>query len=130
MYVCMVYFYRYKVLLSRLKNQWFLNFNSDTTKRTEDLEILESWSWHIPLPIQLTWLRRKGLVKASWNETNDFIRRQEVCPLNHFLLVLHLSTTDIPIPMQFWWFWNLTYSLGVSKFYYSQWKTHFFPSQW
>ena len=69
MYVSMYgYFSRHKIIIWSFKNQWFLNFNCVLLiiKLAEGLEFFFWRPWEIPLPKQLTFLRKK-FITTSWD---------------------------------------------------------------
>ena len=79
--------------------KWFINFNCVllTIKLVEGLEVMVSWPWEMPLPIQLTFFGGKRLTQHC--ETIILHKdRKEMCPLYHFL-AQHLTTSDNPISL-------------------------------
>ena len=63
MYVCLFYFSWHTVIVKSLKSEWRLNFNCVLLiiQLAEDIEILLSWTWEIPLSIQITFLLGKNI---------------------------------------------------------------------
>ena len=72
-YVCIPYISWKKVLIWSPQNYWYLNFNCALLimKIGQALEILLSWPWGTPLPMQLTCFGGP-FVTASWNNINLF----------------------------------------------------------
>ena len=68
MYICKLYLFWHNVLIWSLENCWF-NFVLLIIRHAEDLAILLSLLWRVPLPMQLTcfW---ETFVTASWNKIN------------------------------------------------------------